>query len=547
MKRERGIHDSLPNVTSCFGCESRCICGGHKFRQWGREKTLRGARGKMRRVDSNNGKWKLPPTSSLGIEKRPTKVGLKLAKLCPKYGWVIVVVGTMTKALSAPGQTTFLGGVIDYIQADLGLSRTTMSVLYTCATLGSSFSLPALGWAMDRFGLRYAGMLNATMMALTCIVFGNLVREFVALTVFFYLLRFLGQGGMQLIGTTLISNWWIAKRGLMQGIAGVGLSLSMTGVFPVVARLACESLGWRATFTCIGLFVGIFFLPLCSIFFLETPELYGLLPDAGGAEDPLQGSSKGGEGGQAMAAKAEVEGKTLREALRTVEFYAVTGSCSIWAFTATGNFFHLISIISLDLHRTGEGASGTDEVMASVVPHVYLTCAISSSCFTLVFGYLIDRVNPKWILTFGLLLQSLSTFLFSSARSKFTVVLSAFVFGMSNGSMNNMSGVVHAYLFGRAHLGKISGVSYSALVVGSALGPLPLGFTENLRQQTMVMYALCVPGVVMGLFIVALKMKPMVIVPRSSEKGKRNTVELQGLLEASKEEEEGEDDDEAMG
>ena len=89
------------------------------------------------------------------------------------------------------------------------------------------------------------------------------------------------------------------------------------------------------------------------------------------------------------------------------------------------------------------------------------------------------------------------------------------------------------------------------------MGPLPLGLTEsgNLRQQTMVMYALCIPGVVSALFVMACKMKPLI--PRSSKASaharplsgttrKRDNVELQGLLEASKEEEE-DDDDAAMG
>ena len=76
---------------------------------------------------------------------------------------------------------------------------------------------------------------------------------------------------------------------------------------------------------------------------------------------------------------------------------ASDGACFVWAFNATGTFFHLISIIGTDLHRTGEASNGADKV-SSVVPQVYLTCAISSSCFTLLVGYLFDRMNPKFIM-----------------------------------------------------------------------------------------------------------------------------------------------------
>ena len=121
--------------------------------------------------------------------------------------------------------------------------------------------------------LRVAGLANASAMAFACLLFSRVTKEAASLTIFFYLLRFLGQGGMQLIGTNLISNWWIRRRGLMQGISGVGLAISMTGLFPIVARMGCESIGWRGTFTVIGVVLLVVFVPLCAIFFCETPEV----------------------------------------------------------------------------------------------------------------------------------------------------------------------------------------------------------------------------------------------------------------------------------
>ena len=274
--------------------------------------------------------------------------------------------------------------------------------------------------------MRRAGLLNATLMALACIFFAAVVQGPVVLTMFFYSLRFLGQGGMQLIGTNLISNWWIRRRGLMQGISGVGLSLSMTGLFPVLARLSCEAFGWRLTFVGIGMIMICLFLPVCSIFFLDAPEMYGLLPDAVEAEAVKVVKEKDTEDGsgpreaeeskeaEESAGGTELEGKTLGEAMRTLDFWAATGSCFTWAFIATGMFFHLIMIVETDL-SLGKGGDILQSTLAhnemlpsSLVPHVYLTCAISSSTCTLLIGYLFDRMNPKWILSES----SFSAFLF---------------------------------------------------------------------------------------------------------------------------------------
>ena len=115
-------------------------------------------------------------------------------------------------------------------------------------------------------------------------------------------------------------------------------------------------------------------------------------------------------------------------------------------------------------------------------------------------------------------LQSTSVFLFTKTKSEAITIVSAFVFGASNGCMNNMSGVVHAYLFGRRHLGKISGFGYSCLVVGSALGPLPLGLIEpnNLEQQNTCLLVIALIPLATAMVVMLCKIKPLV--PRS-EKG----------------------------
>ena len=49
-------------------------------------------------------------------------------------------------------------------------------------------------------------------------------------------------------------------------------------------------------------------------------------------------------------------------------------------------FFHLIKIVQTDL-----GGDEHKEVLGAV----YITCAAFSSAFTLLIGYLFDRINPK--------------------------------------------------------------------------------------------------------------------------------------------------------
>ena len=164
----------------------------------------------------------------------------------------------------------------------------------------------------------------------------------------------------------------------------------------------------------------VFFLPLCFVFFLEQPEHFGLLPDSQRLTKNTSTDDR-----EEPKKQPEVEGKTLSEALRTLDFWAATTACGMWAFNATGAFFHLISIIGNDLKDGGN----SDRVISSV----YLTSAITSSCFTLLVGYLFDKMNPKYIIGVGLLAQSLAMFIFSVDRNVILTIIAAFVFGASNG------------------------------------------------------------------------------------------------------------------
>ncbi|MCH2667226.1 MAG: hypothetical protein MKZ59_04585, partial [Deinococcales bacterium] len=72
------------------------------------------------------------------------------------YGWVILLVGALGMFMTAPGQTFGISVFLDSIIADLGITRTTASLLYALATLVASLGLPFVGRAIDSWGPRIA-------------------------------------------------------------------------------------------------------------------------------------------------------------------------------------------------------------------------------------------------------------------------------------------------------------------------------------------------------------------------------------------------------
>lgn len=448
---------------------------------------------------------------------KPTRIGLWLVKRWPfYYGYWILMVGTFAKFFSAPGQTPVMGSIMSFIREDLGITKGTVSVLYCIATFLSSVSLPLVGYCLDRFGLRVSGICDAVLLATTCLVLSNFVEGPLTLTGFLYMLRLFGQGTMQLIGTTLISKWWIKHRGKMQGISGMGLSLSQAGIFTILARMGGETIGWLHTYWVIGGIVVFGFLPVCTIFFLETPEAYGMKPD----NERMSGSSS-------KETEDVIEGMTVWEALRTTSFWALFCAGFVWAFNAAAIFFHITTLLEEDLGK---------QQLSRGLTTFYIGASTSAAVSTFTVGFLFDRISPKYIIGPAMLIHFIALNLLAIDRSVTLTLCHAIVLGITNGCMNNMSGVVTAYLFGRKHLGKLSGIGWAGIVVGSSLSTLPLGLVDGQENHTLVLRVLSVCPVVSALFIFACPMKP--IVPpkqkfhqhrRGGQKGDDN-LEMQNLL-----------------
>ena len=66
------------------------------------------------------------------------------------YGWVIVFVGGLSIAVSAPGQTNLIALFIDPMIESLDISRSTISTLFAVGTFAASFGMAAVGFSIDR-------------------------------------------------------------------------------------------------------------------------------------------------------------------------------------------------------------------------------------------------------------------------------------------------------------------------------------------------------------------------------------------------------------
>ena len=381
----------------------------------------------------------------------------KLVEATPfYYGWVILAIGTLGGIMTSPGQTYAFSAFLDHFIADLGLSRSLVSTLYTVGTLTASFVLPFVGRQFDLRGARLLTVVVSLLLGLACI-YMSLVRNAVMLGIGFFLLRQLGQGSLSLVSRNVINIWWVRRRGLVMGIGGVAGAL-LSGLFPYIINTLIPLYGWRWTYVALGASLILFMLPLGWIFVRDRPEDHGLQPD---------GAVAAGDDG--AAAEGPLENNWTRaQALRTPVFWLVSAGLASMSMLNTGLTFHLFSVF--------EDSGLSSAVAASV----FVPIAATGAVVQLLGGLAIGRIPIRFLLALSLLLMALNLVLAPALDSLGMAYFFGLCMGIQGGLEAIVSGVIFANFFGRRHLGSIVGLASTLLVAASALGPMPIGVARDL-------------------------------------------------------------------
>ena len=363
--------------------------------------------------------------------------------------------------MTSPGQTYVVSIFIEDFIADLGISRSLISTLYTLGTLIGSFALPIVGYQIDRRGARLMVGVITALFGLACVYMGY-VQNAVMLGFGFIALRMLGQGSLGMVCTNVINQWWARRRGLVMGISGMAGSLISLGGFPNLVNWFLPIYGWRFTYICLGLILVFVMTPMGLIFVRNHPEDYGLQPDGGESTTFKSRKRK-----QVPVGWTEVHW-TLGEAMRTSVFWILVATLSAISMLSTGLFFHMVSIF-IDNGLTPNLAAA-----------VFVPIAVTTAIVNLGSGVLVDRVPVRVLLAIGLFFQALSLLMARSLSSPTLVLVFGVVLGVSSGLIRILGTVVWAMYFGRRHLGRITGFTTMITITGSALGPMPLGIGRDL-------------------------------------------------------------------
>jgi sugar phosphate permease len=286
-----------------------------------------------------------------------------------------------------------------------------------------------------------------------------------------------------LVSTYIINQWWMRRRGTINGIAGVAMALMGVGAYPNLINWLIPLVGWRSTYMILGLALLLLMVPVALIFFRSRPELYGQFPDGVRPRPAVPGQA------------GDVEDNwTAAEATRTAAFWIIVIGLASISMLSTGLTFHMVSIFA------------DNALPASIAAAVFIPIAATTAVVNLVSGVLVDRLPVRFVLATALILQVAALWMAQGLTGTGLAIVYGMVLGGLMGLQRTVSTVALATYFGRLHLGSISGTASTVLVGASALGPLPMALARDfLGQYNMALSVLSL--IPLALAVVSLWMR----------------------------------------
>jgi cyanate permease len=308
------------------------------------------------------------------------------------------------------------------------------------------------------------------------------VSTFLILAIGFWGIRFFGQGLLTMVSRNMVMKWFNRRRGFANAFLGIFSAFGFS-MAPRIFSQIIEKLDWQGAWLLLAMIVGFGFVVFVLVIYRDNPEDCGCVADGKRITSRKSGRPP----------SLPDRDYSLKEARKTLAFWAFTLGITLTAFYVSGLIFHIESVFS---------SSGLNRDMALGIffPMSLIAVVVQFSC-----GYLSDFIRLKYLLMvfmLGMLVTSTGLLFLGGRQISYWLVISGN--GVVWGLYTVLIAVTWPRFFGLKHLGAISGFSLSWGVIGSALGPYLFSLAFNTAGSYRIM-ALVSAAASILLFIMAFK------------------------------------------
>lgn len=397
------------------------------------------------------------------------------------YGWWGIVLPAflviwITNALTLAGIAVFDRAILD----ELALSRGALKFGDTLQLLTSAALAPVGGWIADRYGVRPAMVAGALVLAGGLYGY-SLVDSLTHLYLMRVLLGASLAGAGLVVCVTIVSRWFVSRRGLALGLMLAGTSLG-NALIPQLNTWLIGEHGWRGALKVVCL-IPLLLLPVVLLVIKEWPDRIGLKPL--GAAEAIA----------AAAAAGPPPGYDFRQALRTPNFWliATAAFCTFYSILGlSGNLF---------LHMQDLGYDATGAAQA------FFPLFIMGLVGKLGAGALSEILPRKVVFALCLGLMLAGALMLTTLKPGL-VWPALWLFGLGWGGNYTMLQALVADVFGARSLGRILGAITAIDATGGAIGPWVTGLLYDQAGSYQLGF-----GVMTGLITIAFVAAMLVRTP----------------------------------
>lgn len=383
------------------------------------------------------------------------------------YGWWIVFSGSIILFIASGIGFYCHAVILDPLGELHGWSKGTVSAAITLFFFTNGVAGFVMGRWVDRYGPKWflvfgAVLFSTGLIALTRVqtlpqLFAN------------YLILALGFCATALVPiNTLLTNWFIIRRGFAMSIASNGLSIGGMIMVPLTSFFIFR-LGLNpALYILAAIYAGIV-IPVALLFIRHRPSDMGQFPDG------IPPKERKGPG--VIPADAQMQRWTRLQAAKTVAFWSIALAFMLAMAGQIAFLVHQVSFLSQYLGVQQAAATVSISTGASVLGRFLL-------------GFFVDRLDKRHVTMACVLLQGTAVITLAFNSNVVILYLCTFVFGLTMGPLLMMMSLLTGECFGIPSFAAISGTIGLITMPGAAFGPVIAGLIFDASQSYTISFLL---------------------------------------------------------
>ena len=378
------------------------------------------------------------------------------------YGWWIVVVGTAILFVSSGIGFYGHGVILDPLRSLHGWSKGTISSAVTLYFFTAGIMGLVIGRTIDRYGPKWVLLIGAIIIG-TGFLFLSLIDSVWQLYAIYFFMA-LGFSCTSLIPVnTLITNWFIRKRGFAMSLTNTGLSVGGIVMVPLASFIIIHwglaiALPFLGAVYCVVVVVS-------ALFIKQRPSDLDQFPD--GEPPEMTPSDKPSS---TLSYSAQMRLWSRSQAIRTVSFWSIVIAFLLALAGQIAFLVHQVSFLSQYLGVSGAATAVSITASASIVGRLWL-------------GTFVDRVDKRLVIMVCFLLQGIAVITLAHYHNVVILYLGTLIFGITMGNIIMMQSLITAECFGLVSFATVSGLAGVFTMSGAAFGPTIAGFIYDATRS----------------------------------------------------------------